>query len=242
MARKVLLFVHGFNVGFDEAIQRSAQLKSDLRYDGPIIAFCWPSMKFTTASLPLVPRLYARAEKNVARTKRHLQILLDELCHSLEPSLIHLLAHSMGNRVLTDALSKLSIPADSKFATVILAAPDIRASHFRSIAAAIAASAETVTLYASSKDRALQAARIVSGYRRAGEGGRYVIVSPGIDSVDATAARTDLHGHGYVTNSSQVIADISELLRGTPARLRFHLRPKTTHGGDEYWDIIRTKY
>lgn len=240
--RTALLFVHGFNVTFEEAIQRTAQLKSDLSYAGPVIAFCWPSMRLNVVTAAAVgKRAYNRAERNAPAAQRDLQQFLTELAAELEPSLVHLIAHSMGNRLLANSVARLSLaPLPVRFATVILAAPDIKQVDFFAIAAAVAVSARAVTLYASSKDRALEGAHFISAYPRAGDSGAGITIYPGIDSIDATAARTDPAGHGYVTNSGLVIQDVSEVLNGTGVP-RFWLRPKTSPAG-KYWRIVRTKY
>ena len=39
----VLLFVHGYNTSFEDAIKKAAQVKVDMPWDGPIVAFSWPS-------------------------------------------------------------------------------------------------------------------------------------------------------------------------------------------------------
>ena len=38
-----LLFVHGFNVPFEAAIYRAAQIAYDVKYQGPIMVFSWPA-------------------------------------------------------------------------------------------------------------------------------------------------------------------------------------------------------
>ena len=38
------LFVHGFNVTFDNALFRAAQLSYDLNFDGPTFMFSWPAI------------------------------------------------------------------------------------------------------------------------------------------------------------------------------------------------------
>ena len=41
--RTPLIFVHGFNVSYQNAILRAAQIAYDLKYQGPVILFTWPS-------------------------------------------------------------------------------------------------------------------------------------------------------------------------------------------------------
>ena len=40
---EVLVFVHGFNNSFSDAVQAGAQLKQGLEWAGPVIAFSWAS-------------------------------------------------------------------------------------------------------------------------------------------------------------------------------------------------------
>ena len=40
---QALVFVHGYNMGFDAAAYRTAQLANDLKFDGAPIFFSWPS-------------------------------------------------------------------------------------------------------------------------------------------------------------------------------------------------------
>ena len=39
----VLLFVHGYNTSFEAVIKKAAQMKVDMPWMGPIVAFSWPS-------------------------------------------------------------------------------------------------------------------------------------------------------------------------------------------------------
>ena len=41
--KKVLVFVHGFNNSFKDAVQKAARVKLDMPWEGPIVAFSWPS-------------------------------------------------------------------------------------------------------------------------------------------------------------------------------------------------------
>jgi esterase/lipase superfamily enzyme len=43
-AKKLLFFVHGFNVSFVEAVVRGAQLAHDLEFDGDLLVYSWASM------------------------------------------------------------------------------------------------------------------------------------------------------------------------------------------------------
>lgn len=40
---EIIVFIHGFNVGFEEAVLRAAQLKYDLKFPGRVVTFTWPA-------------------------------------------------------------------------------------------------------------------------------------------------------------------------------------------------------
>src|SRR5262249_46924146 len=40
---QALVFVHGYNTSFDNAIRRAGQLAYDLGFDGPVFVFSWPA-------------------------------------------------------------------------------------------------------------------------------------------------------------------------------------------------------
>ncbi len=118
----------------------------------------------------------------------------------------------MGTRVLTGALKELILEdpsARGKFDEIILAAPDIDAQTFkRDIAPTILAGEGGTTLYASSGDDALLASKTFAGYPRAGDTTEGVTVVPGMDTIDASAIRTDFVGHSYYADSDSVICAI----------------------------------
>ena len=137
---------------------------------------------------------------------------------------VHLIAHSMGNRVVAGALRRLAYNKATAphFNQVILTAPDIDAETFKvSIAPRITSIAERFTIYASSDDLALRtAARINSwGDPRLGQAGDDLMTFPNfptIDVVDASDVDTSLFStnHSYFAESQSVLADLKRTLRG----------------------------
>jgi esterase/lipase superfamily enzyme len=230
--RQVLVFVHGFNQTFEEASRRTAQLAYDLAFDGPTIAFSWPSQGRVFD--------YLKDQRNADLSAEPLERFLVQLKGSSKQITIHLVAHSMGNRVLARALERLGESAQVARAKplreVAMMAPDLDADLFRQASARIAASAERVTLYASSQDSALQAARGLAGYPRAGDGGQNVVVVPGIETVDASSVQTGLLGlgHSYYADNSTILSDLFGLIRGRRPEDRFGLEPVTVAAG-RYW-------
>ena len=230
--REALVFVHGFNVGFDDAVRRTAQIAYDLKFEGAPICYSWPSQASTFA--------YTVDENNVVWTVPHLkQFLLDVIDRTGAQS-INLVAHSMGNRALTSAVRELTLELrneEALFNEIVLAAPDIDAEVFqRDLAPALARAGKRVTLYASSNDQALAASRAVHGYPRAGETGARLVVVPGIDTIDVSAIDTSLLGHNYYGDSSTLLYDMHSVIRySLPADRRNMLQPMLWQSGLRFW-------
>jgi esterase/lipase superfamily enzyme len=209
--QEAFVFVHGFNVTFEDAARRTAQLSYDLKFQGAPIFYSWPSQGGLFQ--------YTVDETNVVWTVPHLREFLKEIARQSGAESVHLVAHSMGNRALTIALRELSIEMRGQppmFHEVVLTAPDIDADVFRrDIAPAITTTAKRVTLYASSNDEALVLSKKVHGYPRAGDTGDGLVVLPGIETVDVSAVDTSLLGHNYYGDNATVISDMIDLVRNS---------------------------
>ena len=227
-ARDLLVFVHGFNVTFEVAVRRTAQIAHDLRFPGVPITYSWPSQGSAK------PLDYTADEATVEWTEPHLKQFLKDLRARAGSGRVHLIAHSMGNRALTKVLRSLAAESPPVvFNQVILAAPDIDAEVFeRDIAPAMLKAAQRVTLYASSDDEALAVSKTVHGYARAGQSGDQLTLVSGLDTVDASGIDTSLLGHSYFAN--QLVEDLYALLRNglPPAERRLDPREKQ---GLRYW-------
>jgi esterase/lipase superfamily enzyme len=206
--KEAFVFIHGFKVSFDDAVYRTAQISHDLQFQGAPILYSWPSNGKIYDYTPDI--------NNNDWTVDHLEVFLKELVLKSGASVIHLVAHSMGNRALTSALKQMSFkrsPGNPEFNQVVLTAPDVDASIFTALAANIRALARRITLYVSSHDLALIASMKKNGsYPRAGDCGKLVVVVPGvIDTIDATAVDTNLIGHSYYAENRSVLSDVFNL-------------------------------
>lgn len=229
--RTALVFIHGYNVAFEDAVRRTAQLSYDLGFPGASILYSWPSEGSAVR--------YTVDEANVAWTADHLRRFLQTVLTEIGAEEVHVVAHSMGNRALVAALRELdweSLPDGSaRLDQVVLAAPDIDAGHFLQHVPALKGLAGRYTLYASSNDAALTASRGVHGYPRAGESGDNLLVIDGIDTIDASLVETGLVGHSYYGESQSVISDLYDIIRNdAPPAERRWLHPRSL-GESRYW-------
>lgn len=227
-SRRVLIFVHGFNTTFADGARRTAQLTYDLGFDGAPILYSWPSQGSLDG--------YAADEESIQWTAAHLQSFLANVARNTGAETIQLVAHSMGNRALVNALSQLQTAvAASKFKEVILAAPDIDTGVFSQLAGALRSRAERITIYASSRDEALALSHKFHSYPRVGESGANLVLLPGIDTVDATDVDTSFVGHSYFGDERAVLHDMFDLIRYDLAPdHRFGL-VKRDAAGKPYW-------
>ncbi|QJR10720.1 hypothetical protein DSM104443_01789 [Usitatibacter rugosus] len=233
--RDTLLFIHGYNVSFEEAARRTAQIAYDLEFKGAAVFYSWPSQ---SAALK-----YTVDEANVEWSQSNLRGFLEEYLRTSGADRVFLIAHSMGSRALTRALREIYLvdPAlRSKVTELILAAPDIDAQVFvRDIAPVLANEMRPITLYASSDDRALWASSVVHGTPRAGDTRNGIVVLRGIETVDASDVDVTLVGHSYVGGNRSALSDIFYLMRdGKRAKERFSLEPVPSPAG-LYWRFKR---
>lgn len=209
-ARDVLVFIHGYNVSFDAAVRRTAQIAVDLPFEGVPVCYSWPSQGNLLG--------YSIDENNAGWTVAHLKQFLLELAQESGADSINVLAHSMGNRAMTAAMQQIAWQmgeqSETPFDRVVLAAPDVDADHFRrDLAPSLLRVANQITLYASSDDQALVASKKVHGYPRAGESGEHLVVVPGIETVDVSGIDLSLLGHSYYGDNESMLRDLYEVVR-----------------------------
>ncbi len=232
-SKAILVYVHGYNMSFAETAMRTAQLAHDLGFPGLPFFFSWPSLGQVTG--------YLRDTESALLSEDAFDQVLDDLTR-LQAGEIYVIAHSMGSRIVTQALRSRVDRGKStaRLKELLLAAPDINADLFRkTIAPRLRAMQDTqTTVYASSSDLALMASKAVHGYRRVGETVGGVFVYPGLETVDASSASLSVRafGHSYLTDSAAVLADIKSLLRQRlPAKARGLAQAGTSP--DFYWSL-----
>ncbi|MBX3539669.1 MAG: alpha/beta hydrolase [Chelatococcus sp.] len=156
--RRVLVFIHGFNNRFEDAVYRFAQIIHDSNMDVTPVLFTWPSRG------SILAYGYDRESSNYSRNA--LENLLQWLARDPAVGEISVLAHSMGNWVTLEALRQMAIRnghIPSKIRNVMLAAPDIDVDVFRSQMVDMGKPRPNFTLFVSQDDKALAVSRRVWG-------------------------------------------------------------------------------
>ncbi|MEM8652146.1 MAG: alpha/beta fold hydrolase, partial [Pseudomonadota bacterium] len=228
--KEAFVFIHGFNVRFEAAAKRAAQLAHDMNYRGVPVLYSWPSVGRTTSYI---------ADTAVVRLSgRRLAEFLRSLRAQSGADVIHIVAHSMGNRALTDALELLAARwtgegiTEPQFGQIFFAAPDVDAGLFAEMASSIRPFAKRLTLYTSKKDWALVTSRKLHGNApRAGQGGEVISQSTDFDTVDMSDLGEDMLAHSYFANDSSALVDIMALLwRNTEPSARCGVEPEQATG------------
>lgn len=230
--RNLLVFVHGYHIGFAEAARRTAQLNQDLNLDGVAAFFSWPSKGRSDAFLA--------DETEVEWAQPDLKEFLKELTLKVRAKNIYLVGHGMGNRALTKAFIYLNSERPElakQVRDLVLVAPDQDADRFRSeIAPALSAAPIRTTIYASSRDPALKAAQKYQDYVRAGDSGPSQPIYVGIDTIDASRVDTSLAAQVKGERSS-VLSDLHRLIHdGKKANERSGLQAVNDVSG-RYWRL-----
>ncbi|MBN9442807.1 MAG: alpha/beta hydrolase [Bosea sp.] len=218
--RRVLVFIHGFNNRFEDAVYRFAQIVHDSRADVVPVLFTWPSRGSIFAYG------YDRESGNYSRDA--LENLLQTLARDPAVGEVSILAHSMGNWVTLEALRQMAIRNGSippKIANAMLAAPDVDIDVFRKQVADMTGRRPRFTIFVSQDDRALAVSRRVWGSTaRLGaidpdaEPYRSELGKSGITVLNLTKLQTgDRLNHGKFAESPEVVQLIgSRLIEGQP--------------------------
>jgi len=232
-SRHAVVFIHGYNVDFQEAAIRAAQLGCDLKITGPMAFFSWASRGTTVR--------YTTDEATIEESEHDIEDFLVDFATKLKPDAVHVIAHSMGNRAVLRMVDRVvgraAAGSPVRFGQLILAAPDVTPGLFRQIAERYRRVAERTTIYVSSRDKALALSNIVHGRRRVGDSAAGVFVVDGIDTVVASEIDAGFLGH-FAPSAREVLSDLHDLLhRGTPAAQRFGMR--VVEAGFSRYYVIR---
>lgn len=154
----VLVFIHGFNNRFEDAVYRFAQIVHDSGVHSASVLVTWPSRGSLLA--------YGYDRESTNYTRNALETLFQYLAKDPEVKEVSILAHSMGNWLALESLRQMAIRngrLPEKFKNVMLAAPDVDVDVFRQQIADMGKQHPQFTLFVSRDDKALAFSRRVWG-------------------------------------------------------------------------------
>ena len=158
-----LLFVHGYNVSFQSVVRRTAQIASNFNFHGRVGCYSWPSQGLEVS--------YLFDGKNVKNAFPYFMEFLELLTKNLPAGgKLHIISHSMGNRLTTRAVELLATDKPEKrndynqiiekLGNLVFAAPDVSQTEFKNRLEAfyrldIAREKVNTTVYTCDSDKAL---------------------------------------------------------------------------------------
>ena len=219
---EAVIFIHGYNTLYQEAIFRFAQLVHDTGFNGAPILFSWPSEGKVLA--------YGRDRESSMFSRDHLERLIRNVAQIPSVKKVHLVAHSMGGwltaEVLRQAKFKNDLEFNGKLGEVVLASPDIDIDVFRTQIIAIGKRSPPITVLISRNDKALAVSRLIAG--NVDRVGAFVIKDPrfievleraGLRVIDMSALQSgDPLQHAKFAASSALLQKFSKDLHSGLAR------------------------
>ncbi|NZD60785.1 alpha/beta hydrolase [Rhizobium sp. WYCCWR 11290] len=214
-SRRVLVFVHGFNNRYEDAVYRFAQIVHDSHADVAPVVFTWPSRG------SIFDYNYDKESTNYSRDA--LEELLTRTAANPAVSDITIMAHSMGTWLTVESLRQMAIRnghVAPKINNVILASPDLDVDVFGRQFASLGKERPHFTIFVSQDDRALALSRRISGnVDRLGqidpsaEPYRSKLEAAGITVLDLTKLKGgDRLNHGKFAESPEVVKLIGDRL------------------------------
>ncbi len=213
--RCVLVFVHGFNNRFEDAVYGLAQIAHDSGADAAPILFTWPSRG------SIFQYVYDR-ESTIA-SRDALEETLRRVARDPDVGEITVMAHSMGAWLLMETLRQMAIRdgrVTAKVRNVILAAPDLDVDVFATQWRGIGAPRPQLTVFVSRNDAALRASsRLAGNVERLGqidpmaEPYHSALANSGIDVIDLSDVRgVDRLNHSTFAENPEVVQRIGQRL------------------------------
>lgn len=158
--RETLVYVHGYNTTFSDAVYRFAQIRTDFGVTAPGVVYSWPSAGD--------PRGYAYDRDSVLYSRDTFEDVLDQLTEAPGSGVL-LLAHSMGAQLVMETLRQAALRGDGALLDrvngVVLMSPDIDPDVFRRQARAIGELPQPFLIFVSRQDRALSLAGLLAGLK-----------------------------------------------------------------------------
>ena len=201
----VVLFVHGFNISFDESLEITLRIVQRTGVQAIPVAYSWPSQ----AKISAYGVDYDRNEWTIEHLKDFIQDLVNALP---EGAVLHIVAHSMGNRAVLGALAHANLP-EQHLGQLVMIAPDVDSEIFKDLVVR-SGPFRRKTLYVSNHDWALRAAGwLRPNDSRAGDARKQYAVIKGMDTVDTSPLKAGRVGHSVHDYSQMMFDDLGAALK-----------------------------
>lgn len=212
-----LLYVHGYNIGFEKGCGRAALFQENLQLGCRFLLFSWPSDDNVLK--------YTRDEADLYWSVAYIEQTLQQMIDVFGTGSVDVVGHSLGTRGIYLALVRLGSHYDGSLPllnNLVLVAADIDSGIFRQYLELVRPLARHVTVYVSDNDNALTVSEEVHGYPRLGRAGSHLQGLEGIEIIDVSATgRQRASGHLYHLHNPVVIRDLDGLINaGLLARER----------------------
>ena len=236
--KQALIYVHGYNNTFDDAVRRAAQIGYDLEFDGITAAFAWPARSGVAA--------YMGDRDRAATAAPFLLHMLETLGQAFPDVKVHIIGHSTGGEVILNALERLADRSANgprvKLGEVILAHADVNTTRLSAVMPSLRKLGVTVTSYSSGEDRAMLASDWMRG-DGARVGGAPVHLA-GVDAIDISGLGVRFSwNHNTFVQSSMVFGDMARLMatgeRPPSKRTPYFAETKTDKG--THWEFRAPK-
>lgn len=233
--KSALVFVHGFANSFEDAVFRNAQMVYDLQYQGLAVLYSWSSRGQIADYRYDIDSAYAGRDGFIFLLKKLNDLGIEH---------VNVLAHSMGNLVVLDALkNNVATSTPVRLGQLIMAAPDVPRDTFIRQLPEIQKILAGATLYASAADKALAASKLIAIYPRAGDvPPDGPVVLPQLDTIDVTAIGDEFLGlnHSEFATNRAVMDDLKILIdkNDRPPRLNQIRGFPEPPGVSTYWRYV----
>ena len=152
-SRRVTMYVHGYNIGLERACRDAAVLARRTGFEGRTILFSWPASRTVVT--------YRKDGRRFAESMPQIVAALGELGRRHGRGNVNIVAHSMGSRIVLEAIGSLQTE-DEKFADLVLIAPDVDREVFVDVLPDLKRIVEDITVLVSDDDRLLLLSQTVN--------------------------------------------------------------------------------
>lgn len=209
--KHIVVFVHGFNQTPPQAMTTAVAIRSLLQFDGPLVLFMWPSV----GKVRNYPTDRLRAETS----DEAFASLLCDLVQGTANTKVSVIAHSMGNYLVANALTdfRAQCPSAPKLNALVMLSPDLPNELWKVRAPKVVQLFASATAYVSEYDAAVRSSETFwdtdnFGFVHKG----LPTVVPGVSSINVSSLQLDAFDLGSLGHDSyaytQVMDDVFHLL------------------------------